>query len=205
MSRSVIPVHITPHLVPFFFEEFEGIEALYLNKRVKAAKISTKKPLGRILRMLVEQSPSPAKAEKFHMYLSIQDREQSKNFFGQFYKCSSGNNTWLRLPQVGVQLINDHLENIFRTSMMFFVKGHITDNDAGEIRRAVDLFLIEYDLYEYGFENETLRRYYYRVMKDGYFLKKMQHEGPVKFKKKERQKADPVKTHIFPVGQTSLF
>ncbi|WZL88335.1 hypothetical protein VS868_12080 [Salinimicrobium sp. 3283s] len=205
MSRSVVPVHITPHLVPFFFEEFEGIEAMYLNKRVKAAKISTKKPLGRMIRLLIEHSPSPVKPEKFHMYLSVQDREQSKNFFGQFYKCESGKNTWLRLPEVAVQLINDHLEETFRTSMMYFVLGHITENDSGQIRKAVDLFLIKYDLYEHGFENESMRRYYYRVMKEGYLLKKMQHEGQVKHKKKERKKPDPEKIHTISAGQISLF
>lgn len=206
MSRSTVPVHIHPHLVPFFFEEFEGIEALYLNKSVKAAKISTSKPLGKILRLLIEKSDSPVKAEKFHMYLSIQDREQSKKFFGQFYKYESGKNSFLRLPEEGAKLINDHLESVFRTSMIYFIEGHITENEFGEVRHAIDLFLLKYDLYEHSFENESVRRYYYRVIGSGYFLKKMQHEGAVKFKKKERKKLElPVKSNIFPAGQLTLF
>jgi hypothetical protein len=202
MSRSTIPVHIHPHLVPFFFEEFEGIEALYLNKKVKAAKISTSKPLGKILRLLIEKSDSPVKPEKFHMYLSIQDRERSK-FFGQFYKCESGRNSFLRLPAEGAKLINDHLESVFRTSMYYYVEGHVAENGHGAVRHAIDLFLVKYELLEYSFENESLRRYYYRIIESGYALKKMQHEGAVKFKKKERKKLDPV--NIFPAGQQSLF
>ena len=202
MSRSIVPVHIRPHLVPFFFEEFEGIEALYLNKRVKAAKISTSKPLGTILRMLIEKSNLPARPEKFQMYLSILDRERSKQFFGQFYKYESGKNSFLRLPEEGVKLVNDHLESVFRTSMIYFIEGHIAENDKGEVRRAIDLFLIKYELYEHSFENESLRRYYYRVIGGGYFLKKMQHEGAVKFKKKKKPE---VKPHIFPAGQLTLF
>lgn len=202
MSRSTVPVHIHPHLVPFFFEEFEGIEALYLNKRVKAAKISTSKPLGTMLRLLMEKTNSPVKPEKFHMYLSIQEREQSK-FFGQFYKCASGVNSFLRLPECGAQLINDHLENIFRTGMIYFIQGHMADNSAGQVRKAIDLFLVKYELYEHSFENESLRRYYYRVIGDGYFLKKMQHEGAVKFKKKKKKEG--VKANIFPAGELTLF
>ncbi len=205
MSRSTVPVQIRPHLVPFFFEEFEGIEALYLNKRVKAARISTKKPLGKFLRLLMEKSDAPERPEKFHMYLSIQDREYSKDFFGQIYKCASGKNSFLKLPAEGSKLINDHLENIFRTSMIYFIEGHIAENESGQIRKAIDIFLMKYDLYENGFEVESIRRYYYRVIGDGYFLKKMQHEGSVKFKKtREKKLVFPVKARIF-TRQLSLF
>ena len=188
MSRSTVPVQIRPHLVPFFFEEFEGIESHYLNKRVKAAKISTNKPLGKIIRMLVEKIDRPVKPDNFQMFLSIEDRERSKEFFGQVYKCADGSNSFLHLPPAGMQLVNDHLEDLFRTSMVYYVEGHLADNPAGEIRKAIDLFLMKYDLYEYGFGIETLRRHYYRVLEDGAFLKRMQASG--------RVKATPVKETV---------
>lgn len=177
MSRSTVPVHIRPHLVPFFFKEFEGIESLYLNKKVKAAKISTQKPLGKFIRLLLERTPYPESADKFHMFLSIQDREQSKDFFGQIYKCHNGNNSFLKLPEEGAALLNDHLEDIFRTSLMYYIEGHLKNNPKAEIRGAIDFFLIEYDLYERGFGIESLRRYYYRVMEDEFMLKRMQGAG----------------------------
>jgi len=177
MSRSTVPVHIRPHLVPFFFKEFEGIEALHLNRKVKAAKISTQKPLGKFIRLLLERSPRPEQADKFQMFLSIQDREHSKEFFGQIYKCANGANSFLKLPEQGVQLINDHLEDVFRSALIYFVQGHLKNNPKAEIRQAVDYFLIEYDLYETGFGIESLRRYYYRVMEEEFKLKRMQGPG----------------------------
>lgn len=201
MSRSVLPVQISPHLVPFFFQEFEGIEAMYLGKKVKAASISTSKPLGKIIRMLVEKSPVPEMPQKFALYLSVTDRA----YFGQVYRCASGKNSFLRLPAEGSKIINEHLEQIFRTSMIYFVEGHMAENDEGQIRKAIDLFLIKYDLYEYGFEIESLRRYYYRVIGDGFFLKKMQHEGSVKFPKTHIKKfASPVARKLVS-AQLSLF
>lgn len=207
MSRSTVPVHIRPHLVPFFFQEFEGIEAVYLGKRVKAAKISASKPLGKIIRMLVEKTTVPerlqqeVRSQKFIMYLSVTDRA----CFGQFYKCASGKNSFLKLPEEGSKLINEHLEQIFRTSMIYFIEGHLAENDSAQIRRAIDLFLMKYDLYENGFEIESLRRYYYRVIGDGYFLKKMQHEGAVKFKKEKPKKFEFPKSKLISTGQLSLF
>lgn len=177
MSRSVVPVLIRPHLVPFFFKEFEGTEALYLNKRVKAAKISTSKPLGKFIRLLLEKTPVPEQIDKFHMYLSVQDREGSNEFFGQFYKCANGTNSFLKLPEAGALLINDHLEDIFRTSMVYFVEGHTKHNPKAQVRQAIDYFLIEYDLYEEGFGIESLRRYYYRVIEDLFLLKRLQGAG----------------------------
>lgn len=180
MSRSTVPVKIKPHLVPFFFQEFEGIESVYLNKKVKAAKITTNKPLGKIIRLLLEKTPFPEKVDKFHLFLSIQDREYSKEFFGQIYKCANGANSFLKLPEAGARLINDHLEDIFRTSLVSFVEGHIAENSAAEVRSAIDLFLVKYDLYEQGFGIESLRRYYYRVIEEGHLLKRFQSAGRVK-------------------------
>jgi len=205
MSRSTVPVHIHSHLVPFFFQEFEGIEAVYLNKKVKAAKISTRKALGKIIRMLMVKTDKPEEVDKFHLYLSIQDRESSKKFFGQVYKYSNGNNSFLKLPEAGHALINDHLENIFRTAMIYFIEGNITENESAQIRKACDMFLQKYDLYEHGFENESVRRYYYRILEEGYFLKKLQYEGPVKFKKKDRKKFTSVVPNMTPAGQLTLF
>lgn len=187
--------------MPFFFQEFEGIEAVYLGKQVKAANISNSKPLGKFLRMLVEKADAPEKPEKFTLYLSITDRA----CFGQFYKCASGRNSFLKLPPEGSKLINEHLESIFRSSMIYFIEGYLSENETGQIRKAVDLFLMKYDLYESGFEIESLRRYYYRVMEDGYFLKKMQHEGAVKFKKDKNRKFNFKKLNTCSAGQLSLF
>ena len=180
MSRSTVPVKIQAHLVPFFFQEFEGIESVYLNKKVKAAKITTNKPLGKIIRLLLEKTDFPEKVDKFHMFLSIQDREYSKEFFGQIYKCANGANSFLKLPESAAKLLNDYLEDIFRTSLVSFVEGHIAENSTAEIRRAIDLFLIKYDLYEQGFGIESLRRYYYRVIEEGHLLKRLQSAGRVR-------------------------
>lgn len=174
MSRSIVPVLIRPHLVPFFFKEFEGIESFYLNNKVKAARISTGKPLGKIIRLMIQKTNHPEKIDKFQMFLSIQDREYSKVFFGQVYKCANGSNSFLKLPPSGVELINDHLEDIFRTALIYFIEGHCKYNSKAEICRAVDYFLIEYDLYETGFGIESLRRYYYRVMTAQFKLRRMQ-------------------------------
>lgn len=183
MSRSVVPVKIQKHLVPFFFQEFEGIESVYLNKKVKAAKITTNKPLGTILRLLLvklEKTERPIKVDKFHLFLSIQDREYSKEFFGQIYKCANGANSFLKLPEEGVKLVNDHLEDVFRTALVCFILGHLAENQRAEVRHAIDLFLLKYDLYEEGFGIESLRRYYYRVIEEGSMLKRWQSSGRIR-------------------------
>lgn len=137
--------------------------------------------------MLMQQVPKPEKVDKFTLYLSVTDRSTSQ-FFGQFYKCTSGKNSFLSLPKEGADLINEYLENVFRSSMIYFIEGHIAENEDGQIRKAIDMFLVKYELYEHGFETESLRRYYYRIMENGYFLKKNQHDDAIKFKKTERKK-----------------
>lgn len=173
MGRSVVPLNIRPHLVPFLYQEFEGFEAQYLTRKVKAAKISTKTPFGKIIRLLCEKSEIPLKAKSFNAYLSIRDVERS-DFFGSIYKYNSGQYSFLRLDEKGVELINEHLEDVFRLSLVAFVVGYSTKNVKGDIRTAVNVFIDTYNLREYGFSAPTLEQYYNRERRNQGRLLRMQ-------------------------------
>lgn len=173
MSRSVIPLNIRPHLVPFLYQEFEGFEAQYLTRKVKAAKISTKTPFGKIIRLLCEKSEIPLKAKSFNAYLSIRNVENS-DFFGSIYKYNSGQYSFLRLDERGVDLINEHLEDIFRLSLIAFVTGYVVKKEKGDVRAAVNFFLDMYNLREFGFSAPTLEQFYNRERRNSGRLVRMQ-------------------------------
>jgi hypothetical protein len=68
---SIVPVSIRPHLIPFFFKEFEGQEAKYLGQKVKAIRVPTSSSLGCMMRMFMVKVEKPAKViDHYQLYLS---------------------------------------------------------------------------------------------------------------------------------------
>ncbi|MFB9055047.1 hypothetical protein ACFFVB_18345 [Formosa undariae] len=180
MSRSIVPVNIRPHLIPFFYQEFEGIEAQYLTKKVKAAKISTRSNLGKIIRLLLVKSDRPERIENFQAFLSIQNRERS-SFFGHIYKAQNGKHTFLRMPESGAKLINDYLEDVFRMALTSFVIGYTASSSQTTlfekkrtVAEALTVFLDTYNLLEYGFSKQTLQKYYEREIKSNATCRRVQ-------------------------------
>ncbi len=167
MSRTLIPVKIRPHLVPFLFREFTGVDAHYQNRRVKAVRVSLTNSLGKIIRYLAEKSDvKPVCDQKYAIFLSITEQisPNQTQYFGKVYRFIDGRSSFLKIPEEGQRLINDHLESIFRTSMMYYVQGC----DEGEvgISNGIKLFMDKYELWQFGFDPESLRRNYYRWRKE---------------------------------------
>lgn len=172
---AVAPINIREHLVPFFFKESEGKEAMYLNKRVKAVLFSpTVSSVGRIIRLLMEKSGQPLKVDNFNMFLTISEAGNRKKYKGEFYKQESGKNSFLKLPPEANGDINDLLEDIFRMSFVSYINGCIENNNEGIVIKAIDNFIDKYDLLEFGYSNDTLRRLYYREKKKNRIISRFQ-------------------------------
>lgn len=159
---SLVPITINPHLVPFFFKEGDGKVSAYGNKRVKPVLFSAASSIGKIMRLLMVKSNRPQDLHHFNLVLTISDNGYSKNYSGEFYKFVNGRNTWLKLPQEANSDINDLLEDIFKMSFIAYVNGCVENNDDSCIVDAINKFIDKYDLLEFGFSNDTMRKQYYR-------------------------------------------
>lgn len=174
---SVVPITVRAHLVPFFFKESEGKEYAYGNKKVKAVLFSsTVSTVGRIIRLLMIKSEKPLKVDNFNLCLSIIDEGNGKRYQGQFYKHVSGRNSFLALPKEAGDDINDLLEDIFRMAFFSYVQGCIENNGEAIVVNAINKFIDKYDLLEFGFSNDTLRRLYYREKKNNKLIARYQNK-----------------------------
>lgn len=166
MPRTLLPVNIRPHLVPFLFLEFPGIDGNFFGKKVKAVKVSTKNTLGKLIRLLAEKSDRPpGKDKSYSMYLSVCEREQNTEYFGKIYLYESGQYSFLYLPPEGAKMINDHLESIFRTAMLYYLDGWVEKEGEQSLVEGIARFMDKYNLWEVNFDPESLRRNYYRLKK----------------------------------------
>lgn len=164
---SVVPIKIREHLVPFFFKESDGKEVTYGNKRVKAVLYSPMvSTVGRIIRLLMVKAERHLNVDNFNLFLTISDNGNGKKYEGQFYKHESGRNSFLMLPKEANDDINDLLEDMFRMSFISYMNGCVENNGEAVVTSAIDKFIDKYELLEFGFSNDTLRRLYYREKKN---------------------------------------
>lgn len=163
---SIVPLVIRPHLVPFFFKESDGKEASYGNKKVKSVLMEKNSTIGRIIRLLMVKSGVPLNVHHFNLFLTVTDGVCSNRYKGEFYKFEKGYNSFLKLPEEANNDINDLLEDMFRMSFVSYMNGYIESNGEASVVVAIDKFIDKYDLLEFGFSTDTLRRLYYRELKN---------------------------------------
>lgn len=156
---SYVPVHIKPHLVAFFFREMEGEEINYLNNRAKSITLAFSSSLNKFLRISLQIADIPVKLDNYRMLLSISDKNIYK---GSIYKIHNGNKHFLSLPEEINNDINNLLEDIFRIAFVYYILGRTESGDKNCITPAIYKFIENYDLFECGFDVESLRRYFYR-------------------------------------------
>ncbi len=173
MSVSVVPINIRPHLIPFFYEEFEGIEAKYLSRKVKACKITMQSTLGILIRVSVEKIYLPEQTSDISLYITINDQEGKNKYTSKIYKYISGEYSFLRVSPKAEKQINDVLEDYFRIGLLFYMKG-VKKFSNTAVDEALYSFIIDYDLDTYGYNIEMIRRYYNRSLKKNNKLSRIQ-------------------------------
>lgn len=163
MARTLVPVTIKPHLIPFLYQHFKGETARVNNKRVKSFIIDMRTPFGKMIRFLAKKKPSKKRCDTtYSIFFSLEEFPRGRQYFGQFYKFESGENSFLELDAEAIDFINAELEDSLVTSMMFFLLGwHHKDGEQG-LSKGIQQFCVKYDLFEHGYDVAAVRRRFYR-------------------------------------------
>ncbi|MFD2824784.1 hypothetical protein ACFS5M_13965 [Lacinutrix iliipiscaria] len=176
--QELINVYIRPHLVSFLFQELDGeIKAIYSNKKIKLAHVTNASILGRLIHVFRSRavvSKSRSKISGFSVFLSLDKSNTTET------KASINSRTWLEHSQIqfldkDVQLLNDHLDSIFRISLVQFVKGYAKGSTSpGKISKGVHEFMLLHNLYDTELDPESLRKIYYNGIKKKHLLSRLQ-------------------------------
>jgi hypothetical protein len=162
-----ILTNLRPHLVSFFFKEFEGKEAVCDGKKVKAVKIAASSSLGiwfKLFSLVVD--PDAKVPDYYNIYLSMTELGNTRYYQANYYKFEhiKGGNPFICMPEQANEAINLMFEDIFRMSFINFLDGYVQGN-GGMVKEGINEFIEKYDLLEFGFSNESLRVLYYREKK----------------------------------------
>jgi hypothetical protein len=156
---GIIPIQIRLHLIPFLIKELNG-EAIFIeNKNVKICTINNASTLGFLFKLILNEEDFNTYAQfKFFFKLDKQNISYSK---GMVYLRVKENKfrCWRVVPEKAKK-INDILEDIFRISFSYYLKGYLEKND--NIHEAINDFMLLYELDEYNIEVDQLRKIYLR-------------------------------------------
>lgn len=174
---DLFQVNIRPHLISFLFQELEGeTQANYEGKQVKLAKISRASLLGSLISVCKNQAKTIKKGRpgSYSVFLTITDNTVVS---GIFHEKKADIHSVLELLPEHVILVNDFLENVFRLSLVQFIKGYAINSTRSDfVNRAIEQFMINHNLYDTNVDPETLRRHYYNSLKKKHTLTRIQNQ-----------------------------
>ena len=166
----VIPATIAPHLIPFLYEEFTTEEKYVDGATVRTAVISAKSSLGFILLNQLEEQTPGLSPKTFTAYFSATPGESRNHLYGSIVLPKDAP---LMLSVKGTKFINDFLEDLLRSALLYYVIGQLeVKEDDDRVHQAIDLFMQRYDLYTNNFSIPALRQLYYRSPKRKQILKR---------------------------------
>ena len=166
---SLIPFKIYPHLLVFFFKEFEGESRKYAGRECKAIQIPPTSSIGKYIISNLKKIVYPVKnINSFNIFIELKGLKNRNILVRQsFYKRENLCNSFLELPEEIIHDINEMMDTMFRTAFYYYVNGIAKHNET-KIVHAISSFIEDYELYEYEYLNPVqLRALYYRMKKEG--------------------------------------
>jgi hypothetical protein len=171
MPKQTVPVKIKPHLIPFFYKEFKAAaDADYFKIKAKACKITIDSSIGKLFTAILQ---SEIKAENFYIYFSVPEKINEKPA-AHIYQINKNKNELIKVtPKLAIDL-NYLFEDLFRfafVNTVFIAKKYAPHL---QYQNIILDFMKEYNLEEYGFRLDSMRKLYNREIKESNSLKRFQ-------------------------------
>ncbi|KFC19355.1 hypothetical protein [Chryseobacterium sp. FH1] len=165
---NLIPFRLSPHLIHYFFQEFEGSVKKYAGKEVKTIKIEPDGFIGKFIVSNLRKIDYPVKnISSFNLFIEMTTIKSKRWCSKQnLFKREDLSNSYVELPAELMEDVEEMLEDILRHNFYYYVLGYIKGDD-GKVMRGIRQFMDEYSLWDYEFNLSQLSRLFYRMKNEG--------------------------------------
>lgn len=165
---NLVPFKLSPHLIHYFFQEFEGSMRKYAGKEVKSISIDPDSHIGKfIISHLVKLDYPVKNISGFNLFIEMTMMKRKRFCSKQkLFKKESLVNSYVELPEEFMQDVNEMLDDMLRHNFYYYVLGYIEGDDR-KVMKGIRKFMDDYQLWEFDFNIEQMRRLFYRMQKDG--------------------------------------
>lgn len=180
VKSSIVPMTLRPHLVFFLIRELKGDSKIFAGFKCKTHDLPRESLIGKFILERLEKIDYPVKnIEKFNFFIEIKNPTRKKYIAkGNFYKIENLAKSFVELPEIYKDEVNDLIEQHFRTAFYSYISAN-SDNEE-TISNAILKFIDKYDLFEAGFSQSGLRKLYYRMKEAGGVCSTLQGKLPRK-------------------------
>jgi hypothetical protein len=170
---QILPVYVPGFLVPFIKKELDGITILEENGEFTNILIEPNSILGIFLRRRIKPD---YKVKHYRMAIYTKKISGTHAFSIDILEHQLNGMFKIDLSFSELEELYKFLRYSFMMSFYFYIKGYISKNQliiknnkstSLGIRESIRQFIDEYDLLEYGFSENQMRRLFYNYRKKG--------------------------------------
>lgn len=153
------PAIIQPHLIPFIYEEFSGDgEAFETNELSKDILLYKSGSIGQIIFRVLDDL---TRNNKIYLKIQVVPGHLKSHAYAFL---SFDNKEPAMVPMRDIKMINDLLEDIMSTALVFYVLGNLIGKETSDkVQSSIESFMKRYNLYDFEFNIQQLRMMYYRA------------------------------------------
>ncbi|EKB61431.1 hypothetical protein [Bergeyella zoohelcum] len=171
---QLYPIEVPGYLIPFITNEMGGGKVLHQSEEFAQIKVDPKSILGMFLRRRIR----PDYKIK-HYYLTVYSKNigSQKTSSLEVMEFQTDAQFRIDLSFEELEAFYKFLDSAFRCSFYFFVKGYCFGSESSKkIKEAIWCFIEQYNLLEYGYNENQLRERFFRYRKNGGLYKFFNHE-----------------------------
>lgn len=164
----IVPFKLSEHLVHYFFKELKGKEKKYAGLEVKVIPIEKHSFIGKLIVSHIKKIDYPVKNIKdFNLFIEMKTSNRLKYCTKQkLFKRENLSTSFVEIPEELMTEIDSQLDEIFRQNFYFYVLGK-TEGKEDKIKTVIRKWMDDYNLWNFNFDIEMMRRLFYRMRDDG--------------------------------------
>lgn len=170
---QILPVYVPGYLVPFMINELDGVSVVEENEIYTNIAIESNSVLGMFLRRRIKPD---YKIKNYQMIIYCKKISEQTAFTIDLMEFQNKAQFKVDLSFAELEEVYKFLKYTFTLSFYFFVKGFLkrnriteTEKQAG-VRAGIRHFIEDYDLLEYGYSENQMRRLFYNYKNTGVLI-----------------------------------
>lgn len=171
---QLCPIGVPGYLIPFIKNEMNGITIVKDTTDFTSIRVEPKSVLGMFLTRRIRPS---YKVKFYNLTIYSTKIGKKRAFSSEILEIQSSAEFRVDLSFEDLDAFYKFIDCSFRMSFYFYVKGYcIGSHSDKKIREAIRKFCDEYDLLEYGYSENQMRRAFYQYRNKGGIYKIHKHE-----------------------------
>jgi hypothetical protein len=162
---NIKPVEVPGYLIPFIIHECKGVDILKADGNLYEISIEPRSVMGMFLSRTIRPS---YKVKSFILAIYYKKIGENTAYSAEVMEYQNNAEFKVDLSFDDISNFYRFLENIFFTSIFFFIQGYCAaSTDFKRLSKAINIILEKYDLLEYGYSESQLKVLYHRYNETG--------------------------------------